>query len=342
MNAQMRLALAALLAAPMAAFAQSSVTVYGLIDSYVEYARGGGNGNRTALQSGGVAGSRLGFRGTENLGGGLRGLFVLEHGLWTDTGAQDNAAFWRRQAWVGLSGGFGTVALGRQISPSFLFADAIDAFGTGYGSAYNLGVVPFGPVGSRVDNSVTYTTPSISGFSGKVLVGAGEGTVGRTVDGSLTYAGGPLYVGVAYGQRERFSAASPEVSNAQVGGAYQLGMFKILGGYSRLKTESTPTATRKGWTLGTQIATNPGGTLSLGYGQAETDGLANEAKIFSAGYSYALSKRTNVYAIVTRINNAGGAAATSIGPIGASSNNNYVVVPGRDPSAVALGVRHVF
>ncbi|UUX95145.1 porin [Aquabacterium sp. J223] len=341
MNAQMRLAIAALLAAPVAAFAQSSVTVYGVLDTYVEYARGGGAGDRTSVQAGGQSGSRLGFRGTEDLGGGLKAMFQLEHGLWNDTGTQDGAEFWRRQAWVGLSGGFGTVALGRQYNPSFLFADSIDPFGTGYGSAFTLGITPFSASGARTNNAVTYATPVLSGFSGKVLVGAGEGVAGRTVDGSVTYAGGPLYLGAAYGQRERFGATA-ETSSLLVGGSYQLGMFKILGGYDRLEAEAPTNTTRKGWTLGTQVAVNPGGTVSLGYSEAKTDGRADKVKLLSAGYSYALSKRTNVYAIVSRVDNASGAAATAFGPTGASSGNPYTVLAGNNPSSVALGVRHTF
>ncbi|PKO55512.1 MAG: porin, partial [Betaproteobacteria bacterium HGW-Betaproteobacteria-21] len=127
------LAVAGLMSAPV--FAQSNVTIYGIVD--MGYKNLGNNvnsavGNRSAIDSGQYSGSRLGFRGTEDLGNGLKASFVLETGINVDNGGfnQGNTAF-ARQSFVALSGGFGTVALGRQYTPQHILMSAVDPFGNG-------------------------------------------------------------------------------------------------------------------------------------------------------------------------------------------------------------------
>src|SRR5260221_366895 len=107
------LALAALAAVSTSALAQSSVTIYGVVDASLENVKG--TDSLTRVSSDNLATSRLGFRGVEDLGGGLKAKFTLEAGLKVDTGAQDSA-FWGRSAWVGLEGGFGELRVGHQDS----------------------------------------------------------------------------------------------------------------------------------------------------------------------------------------------------------------------------------
>jgi len=131
-----RLAAALVAATPLFAFAQTNVTMYGIVDVAVESAKDGGpNGRQTMVASGDQSTSRIGFRGTEDLGGGLKAIFNLEAGVAADTGAQDAAGLFQRRAVVGLEGDFGTVTLGREYSPIASIAGASDEFGQGfYGS----------------------------------------------------------------------------------------------------------------------------------------------------------------------------------------------------------------
>ena len=134
------LALAVLGAFAGAASAQSSITIYGIADAGIVAESGNPAGSVTKLTSGVSAGSRLGFRGTEDLGGGLAAIFALETGILLDTGgnaqgqvfANQNGLVFGRQDYVGLTGGFGAVTAGRQYNPYFITVNTVDPFGTGY------------------------------------------------------------------------------------------------------------------------------------------------------------------------------------------------------------------
>src|SRR5574338_760341 len=156
------LAVAGLVSVP--AFAQSNVTIYGIVD--MGYAYRGDNvvdgvKNRNGIDSGIANGSRLGFKGTEDLGNGMKAGFVLEQGILADTGSSAQGRTFGRQSFAYLGGNFGTVGLGRQYAPQFVLLDSLDPFGTGHvGASNNIYAIEV-----RLDNLVSYTSPSWNGFN---------------------------------------------------------------------------------------------------------------------------------------------------------------------------------
>jgi predicted porin len=220
--------------ASTAAFAQTNVTIYGLVDYGYSY-RFDGRGFDSAfpnvnkphansssqLNGGQQSGNRLGFKGTEDLGNGLKAVFLLEQGFMLDTGAaQSTDSFYNRQAYAGLSGGFGTVVGGRLYTPHYTFVSGLDPFGAGtvgrYNNVYSPGAAvagaAYGTAGSlmdpvRVDNAVAYISPSFGGFT---VTGAysnnatGADSTGNNAQNNTVYAllgqytGGALTLGANY------------------------------------------------------------------------------------------------------------------------------------------------
>ena len=261
------LALAVLGAFAGAAQAQSSVTIYGIVDTGVTYTskavssinpNGTANtGSKFALNSGVLQGSRIGFKGTEDLGGGLSAVFNLETGFKNDTGMTDgnpNELF-RRKSVVGLQGGFGAVLLGRQTD----FLDDIGGSMTGVGDfggiIANSGSGLTRLQGTRTNNSIRYNTNNLGGFTGSLIYGFGE-QAGQTSAGQAfgfggKYENGPLALAAAYYQSKKGTTAAdtaaPGAAGANVtngdtqlktftlAAAYQLGNAKIYGNWSRVK-----------------------------------------------------------------------------------------------------------
>jgi GBP family porin len=209
------LALAAI-AASSASFAQSSVTLYGVVDASVESVKG--DKTVTRVSSDNLSTSRFGLKGVEDMGDGLKAKFVLESGLKADTGAADSTRFFNRAAWVGVAGGFGEARLGRQdsaigdIAGNVLSAQPYDDLvivGTRAGKNYR-----------RVDNTITYLLPALvpgldaqlqystaavgyNAATGKVdtTVAGGEAagtSAGKAYGLSIKYAAGPLSAGIGY------------------------------------------------------------------------------------------------------------------------------------------------
>ena len=195
-----RLAAALVASAPLFAVAQTNVTLYGVVDAAIESAdTGGAVGRHTNVQSGNQSGSRFGFRGSEDLGNGLKAIFNLEAGVAVDTGAQDSSGLFQRRAVVGLEGEFGTVTLGREYSPLAAVAGATDEFGQGfYGN--NLSSFGSGRLTRRLANSVNYKSASFNGFDLLAAYSAGEKTTGPSGDLKgigAEYKMGGLYLGAA-------------------------------------------------------------------------------------------------------------------------------------------------
>lgn len=331
-------AAALLTSIPFAAVAQTSVTIYGIADVAVavEDTDAPGTSRRVALNSGNQSSSRLGFRGTEDLGGGTKALFNLEAGLSLDTGAADAALFGRR-AVVGLEGGFGMLTLGREYTPIANITAATDILGQGfYGS--NLSALTTNRLTRRLNNSVNYSTPSFGGLKGGFVYGLGEQATGPSLDTlglSVNYTNGPLFLGAGYHVIERL--ATGDDKEYALGAGYKFGAFEVKTNY--LVADQTG-ANNKFEQL------NLGASVGIGQGRLfaniQQNKIENGAKGngFAVAYSYSLSKRTNLYTSYAMVRN------NARGTFGLNSASTNVTPPatalGADPSVFVVGMRHSF
>jgi predicted porin len=300
----------AALAAVGTASAHSTVTLYGIADVWLgstktETLTGGvlTGVRQTKLDGGGYGGSRFGFRGTEDLGGGLKANFVLEQGVNVDTGTPGAAGLqFNRQAYVGFSGGFGEVRLGRQHTAyDTLRAATNHSFDTSFavtGSVWGKGIADYA---NRVDNQITYISPDFSGFSGALTYGLGEDKTATasardTTAVHLKYAAGPLLVGVAYQQQEISNTV--DRTHTLLAGSYDFGMAKVTAGFNRAKQDGVGKDNE--YQLGVDFPVAANARIALGYAYAKKKNAAGASLGKTDGYSltgyYDLSKRTRLYA----------------------------------------------
>ncbi len=334
-----RLAVVALVAsAPLLAAAQSNVTVYGVMDAAlaVQDTGAAGDKSQTVINSGNQSSSRLGFRGTEDLGNGLKAIFNIEAGLALDTGAGDSALFGRRSV-VGLQGAFGTVTVGREYTPISFIAGASDVFGQGfYGS--NLSAFNANRLSRRVSNSINYKSASMSGFTGSATYSAGEktsGPSGNLLGVALEFANGPLYLGAGYHVFKRL--ATGDDKEYAFGAGYKFGAVEVKGNYMVADQDGANNKFDQA---------NLGAAMAFGAGKAfvnlQQNKFENGAKGngFAIAYSYALSKRTNVYTSYASMRNNG---LATFGLNSSSTNVTPVATAlGADPTAFTVGMRHTF
>lgn len=337
--------MAALSAFAAGACAQSSVTMFGVLDAAVRQVKNGSAGSQKQLASGSNATSRWGVRGVEDLGDGLRAGFHLESGINLDTGTTD-AKFWGRRATVSLMGNFGEVRMGRDYTPVAYntFFDEFGIVGVGsrgifsYGSGSNLGS-PATTV-LRADNAVGYLLPSMGGLYGHLQVAAGEGVVGnKSIGGRLGYAAGPINVGFAYGRTET-GAASPDFNNYNLMLNYNLGFATV---YTLYDVRTWSPRKSKDLSIGATIPAGSG-TVKVGYTRADRSGgpagsgfaNADDSTRLGVGYVYDLSKRTAVYTTYGLVSNKGAARSSVLyaPPAG--------MLGGQKSSGLELGVRHSF
>jgi len=310
-----KIALVAALAAVAApAFAQSSVTLWGRINTTVESQKVGSQDRKVVVQNNS---SRLGFKGTEELGGGLKASFSLEHGLNSDNGALSGGGtqFWNRASWVQLEGAFGGVRLGKWFPGSyFATADYVSMHNHDTGtSADNLYGTRF-----TTNNKVSYFTPNVSGFTAEAGVAAGEGAGPRAWDLAVNYDMGPLHAGFGYEKVGNYKQYA-------VRGLYELGAFTFGGYYQR--EEVTGFKTRDVGRLAAMYAVGQGEFhLNVGGSKAGGDGdfRFGGAKQYTLGYNHNLSKRTKVYGFYTK------------------TDYNGSNVQTKDFNSLAVGVRHNF
>lgn len=335
---QVKYLVAALCAAlPLMASAQSSVAVYGLVDAAVAREdTGAPNGSRTVINSGNQSSNRIGFRGVEEIGNGLKATFNLEAGLALDTGAADAVLFGRR-AVVGLEGAFGALTIGREYTPISDIAGATDINGQGfYGT--NLSSFNAGRLTRRISNSVNYRSNSMSGFKLGLAYGLGETTTGPSqnlMGVGASYTLGNLYLGAGYHTIER--QLSGDDKDMMFGVAYKIGAVELKGNYMA----ADPIGANNKYE---QV--NVGASYAFGANKLFANLQRNEMEAgakgnaFSLAYSYSLSKRTNVYtSYATMRNNATGLFGLNSPGVNV---NPPATAPGADPSVLALGVRHSF
>ena len=355
------IASAILLLCADAAFAQTSVNIYGVADAGFVHESGGAAGSVNKITSGVGSASRLGFRGSENLGDGLSAIFTLETGARIDTGELDatNTIF-NRQAFVGLKSKAGTLTLGRQYTPWHnALAQVADPFGTGFaGGSKNL--FPDFGTNVRTSNTIVYSAPVHSGVSADVAYSAGEqagsNKAGRQFGASLGYANGPLNVRLAYNNKNSDVAAAPGVTavsrtigtNVLLAANYDFKVVKAYFAYGVDKGFNSaplgnsgnpyggvkPTASTDGNEILVGFAAPLGQGRLLGSYMRKNDKTSfnQDAHSWGIGYLYALSKRTDLYAVYGAITNKNGAGYTV-------ANNSE---SGTGNHASNLGVRHTF
>jgi predicted porin len=331
------LALAVLGAFAGAASAQTNVTIYGVADAGISRFDNGST-TTTRLDSGIQSGSRIGFKGTEDLGGGLSAIFTLENGFNIDDGTLGQGSrLFGRQAFVGLSSAsVGALKFGRQYNPIRAAVEGVDPFGLGLaGNASNV----FNVYGDRADNTINFTTANLSGFTGQLAYSLGEvagsNSIGRHVGLSLGYAAGPLSVILAHHDQNLATAgvATGDSKTTLLAGTYDFGVAKLHAAYARNKGDTAAGVTsidRDDAMLGVSAPIGAGRILASWIRRSDDISANRDADQIALGYTYDLSKRTNLYTSYARTKNE---SAASLG--GASA-------AGRDPSIFNVGVRHRF
>lgn len=319
----------------------SNVTMFGVLDLTLNYRKGSLTKSK-GLGSDGLAGSRLGVRGSEDLGGGLRAGFVVEHGFAPDTGSA-TAVFWNRQSLVSLgSERLGEIQFGRIYTPTFLVHATYDAFGPQGVAAQQvlLGSGEFTQAtvaGSaiRANNAINYTTPAgLGGFSLQAMVALAEGAATGRYNGVRgSWTNGPFAVDLALARYG--STAIGDLKSLTIGARYKLGALTFYGLHDRANSGNSFD------TRGTQVSVAwlVGGLTELKASLAEssrdsaTGAAAGTSRRYGIGAVHHLSKRTAVYTSLARLSNSDGASASMPGSTTAVNKGS---------TGMDLGLRHSF
>lgn len=370
------------------AYAQSSVTMYGVVDAGIEYVtNASGNAQNFnkgqsvfRMTSGNMSGSRWGLRGVEDLGAGLKGVFTLESGFDTDTGAQsDSGRLFNRQAFVGLQGNFGAVTLGRQTTPVYDFSLIYDPMAL---ARYSLASQDKG-MSSRADNALKYVG-TFGGFTASALYSfgydkngeiPGNSRQGREMSVGLNYAAGPFSVGAFYDQRQALASASTaldtippvlvtnlddKTQRAGIAGTYAYGPVKAFAGYRWSKNSSSGVVSSVMGTTSTAMD-QTSSLYWLGLGYQATPALAltgaayyqhfqhsdsNPLKgggnpwLLVASVDYSLSKRTDVYWNLAYTINSSSSGDGIRSTLGVAGFGESPT--GRNQFGTVVGMRHKF
>jgi predicted porin len=309
-----------------AAMAQSSIAIYGRLNTTVERWDVGGEKTDEVVNNA----SRIGFKGSEELGGGLKAHFVLEHGFESDNGAQTSGPstrfpqgqFWGREATVGLSGAFGTVRLGQMPSSEAYYATAeyVSLHNHDSGTSADALYLPTALVFGQLDSTVAYTTPNFGGATFAIQYGLKEDSkVDNPISIAANYDRGALHLGLGY---EEFD----DLMSLAVRALYEFGALTVGGYYERNSGSSAA--------LGVSSLDRDNVRFAAMYVMGSSElhanmGVAGDVgdvpdtgqKQFTLAYNYNLSKRTKIYAFYTKID---------------------TDVSGSDFSSIATGVRHNF
>jgi len=310
------------------AMAQSSVTIYGRLNDSLEYQKVADT-TVTKVQD---SASRIGFKGSEDLGGGLKANFVIESGFATDTGAA-GSRFWNRESTVGISGGFGAIRLGNMPASEAYFAtsDWLDMHNHGTGTSED--ALYSYTVTGTLQNAIAYTTPTFGGASAAIQIGLTEGPAkpSKPLAAAFNFDQGAIHAGLGYEDKDGLKSLA-------VRGVYELGAFTFGGYYERNSGSSVFYGVSDYKRNNFRVAgmyTLGASEFHLNFGKAgNVGGIDNTgATQVTAAYNYNLSKRTKVYAFYTQIKN----------DSGASYNSEFTgVTAGAKLSSVALGLRHNF
>lgn len=348
------IALAALTLGACPAFAQSSVTMFGVVDAGVSRITSTGVGSRTGISSGNDAASRLGFRGTEDLGGGLSASFWLESAVNLDNG-NSAGVFFQRRSTVSLSSRYGEIRLGRDYAPTFWNVSIADPY-LGRGIGATLAKDNFGFGATRNSNSVGYILPSnLGGIYGQLQYSFGEklsttpnNKQANYAGGRLGYARGPLNLAGAYGVYKQvigpMDTSTPPVIGKDLQltnflGSWDFGFARMALMYGVEKVRNGPAGNNHLDSLYGSIVVPVGPhEIRLAAGHYDRKDSSNDFNQYVLGYNYSLSKRTRLYATVARVSNKG-ASAVALSDEGLATTG---VAPGGRSTGFDLGIRHTF
>ena len=359
---RMKTALATATLAMCGLASAQSVQLFGVVD--VAMQRGTGSvANKTQLGNSGLSTSRLGFRGTEDLGGSQWAGFWLEAGVnpdngtgvYTNTnnqasgsGAGSQGLTFNRRSTLSLGGAWGEVRLGRDFTPQYYNLTYEPTGGTGVGTAVNGTNIITGVTNTRASNSISYFMPAINGFFGQAQYYLGENASNAPNKNDGNGAGvrvgykGDRYEIAAATSKTEYSAGNSKQSN--IGGFYDFGVAKLLANFSHddglvplTSGGAQQLAKANGWSLGTSV---PYGSSELraGYSRYKIDvhgsGLDEPtAKKFMASWVYNYSKRTAMYGTVARVTNSGGSSTSLLGAVTAANEHS---------NGFEAGIRHTF
>lgn len=313
-----------------------AVTVYGAIGLDVIYASGvakagGGSGSVIKIDDNAIVNSRIGIKGGEDLGGGLKAIFDLESSVAPDTGSA-RSAFWNRNAFVGLSGGFGTVKVGHQwnVADDYMCGYFVCAF---YAPFLLNG---FGALSDYYDNVVKYTSPNMGGFEGGVMYAPGEQagkvTAGQKFQAAANYGSGPLGAGVVVFS-EKSSATGETNTMYALGASYDLGAAKLRLGVASADVKYSAPFEATLINLGVDVPLSAATTVSADFVKKDvSSGTEPDLSFLRLRGTYALSKRTSLNANVVYIDNAKGG---TVGFAGATE-------PGKSQTILTAGITHAF
>lgn len=336
-----------------AALAQSSVTLFGVVDATLAFGRGSLS-NKTQLTNSGLNSSLLGFRGIEDLGSGMSASFWLEAGINNDngTGAATNinnqstgaaaapagtqGLIFNRRSTVSLAGSWGELRAGRDYTPHYSNHATFDPFknkGIGTSQVANSSLASFTAV--RASNTIAYFLPALGGVYGTYQHFLGENNSGAPTsdNGSgdsvrLGYAKTGLNTAAALG---RLKMNTGDITTFNAGVSYDFGVATLMAMYGRDRVANA--ATGRGWLLGTDVPVGVG-QIRASYSTYKTDAATSPRSTkLAVGYVHNLSKRTALYATAARISNAGSATMAL---------NGSTTAAGGTSTGLDLGISHRF
>lgn len=344
------------------AAAQSTVTLFGIVDVSGQSFKNGTN-KQKRMGTDGINSSRLGFRGVEDLGGGLSAGFWLEAGLAADGGtvgggngnynanaaatgavAGSPGAFFNRRSTISLIGGFGEIRLGRDYTPAFWNTTVFDPFGTnGVGQYTNLSINGLGTAGSnvyvRANNTIGYFLPgNLGGLYGQVQVSSRDGTAAaqtpnKQQSGRIGFAAGPVNVAASYGVSKDLPT---DWKHTNIAGSWNFGFMTLMAQFDNQKAGSLKQDTPL---IGVVVPLGQG-ELHASFVKADQKGGTTafndaDAKQVAVGYVYNLSKRTALYGTYAQIKNEGTRALSISGSQGGTP-------AGGKSTGFEVGARHAF
>ncbi|HYS66289.1 MAG TPA: porin [Paraburkholderia sp.] len=343
MNQTIRYCLAAAIVTlgASSASAQSSVTLYGLLDLSLD-ATHAGNQTTYRMLSGTQTGSRFGIRGSEDLGGGNRLNFVLENGFNLTNGqASDSTAIFNRQAWLGFSGNWGEVRFGRQNSPLYVplegkfDATGVSTLASGFNSLATLSV--------RASNGIFYQTPTIAGLTAQVLVGLRDATTnpGSGINNyhvTLVYLNGPVDLDAGY-QSVANASNSSTLRATFLGGSYNFGNVKAYAGFHNAR-QSDGSINKDVYTVSAAYRFSPLTSVALVYTTLnDRTSAAHDAEHVGVMLQHWLSRSTWLYASAAVLVNKG---QSTYALAGSTTPGVPVPYPGADAEGIQLGMQHRF